>query len=418
MNNQTTNTIKQKLQALSTYSFYILLGSLLFACDTEDSLSDDQSKAFIKLYGGAHDQQGNDVKQCPDGGYILTGNSSSPNGGHHHDVLVLKTDAQGNEQWSQHFGEEGNDEAHAIQLTPDGGYIVAGTYTAANNYTDLYLMKLDAGGQEEWNRKIGHPDFNEEGQHLSVTGDGGYIISGTTSQVDTQKNEYDPATDHSDIYIVRLNASGAVLWEQVYGLGGSDRGAAILQNNDGSYTLLGTADAADGNGTALVLVALNHSGNVINAKTINADGAQQAKALQATSDGGFIATGTTLSGPNGGSDALLLKVDQNLVQEWTQYPGNNTDNTGEAVLQTSHGYLLLQSTRDANSTNRSFQLTATDPNGTPLWTESFGDASFDLKPAGIAQSSNGGYVITGTHDFVNNRMVFLIKTDVEGKVVL
>jgi len=84
---------------------------------------------WYKTYGGSYDDEGNCVHQTSDGGYIITG-------GTHYgvkrpaDVMLLKTDTKGNKLWERKFGGSEDDWSNSVLQTTDGGYIITG-YTSS-----------------------------------------------------------------------------------------------------------------------------------------------------------------------------------------------------------------------------------------------------------------------------------------------
>lgn len=173
------------------------------------------------------------VQQTTDGGYVVAG-SARP-GGWPEDLYVIKTNASGETTWTRTYGGESSDCGCSIQQTSDGGYIIVG-HTAsfgAGSY-DIYLVKTDANGDTVWTRTYGGAD-RDEGHDVDVTSDGGYIIAGAT---------YSFGAGSRKVYLVRTDADGDTLWTKVYGRTDYDEANSVQQTFDGGYIIAGLAYGA------------------------------------------------------------------------------------------------------------------------------------------------------------------------------
>jgi len=141
-----------------------------------DSLGNQQ---WNKFFGGDDVDRGYSVQQTTDGGYILTGYTDSFGAGLY-DMLLIKTDPSGNAEWTKTFGGTGRDYGNSVQQTSDGGYIVLGyTLSFGAGGDDFYLVKTDANGNEQWNKTFGG-SASDVGFFVRQTNDGGLILTGHT----------------------------------------------------------------------------------------------------------------------------------------------------------------------------------------------------------------------------------------------
>ncbi len=121
---------------------WLILPILLFFQYCDEPKEDEI--IFSIVFGVSDNDSGNSVKQTEDGGYFITGTTRSfGNGGN--DVWLIKTDSQGQEEWNKTFGGDGSG-VNTIQQTTDGGYIIVGGTSSYENGQDIWLIKTDSEG--------------------------------------------------------------------------------------------------------------------------------------------------------------------------------------------------------------------------------------------------------------------------------
>ncbi|MCR4392720.1 MAG: hypothetical protein NUV94_08220, partial [Candidatus Acetothermia bacterium] len=185
-----------------------------------------------RTFGGSGGDEGYAVRQTSDGGYILVGETRSFGtllG--EADVWLIKTDSQGNQQWARTFGGPGFDDGRAVQQVMDGGYILVGVTQSfgAGGY-DVWLIKTDSQGNQQWAKTFGGPD-GEWGCSVQQIPGGGYAL--VWSSIYNRR---------SAIWLVATDAQGNQLWAKTFGEGGAtpDYGRCLQLTSDGGYIVLGT----------------------------------------------------------------------------------------------------------------------------------------------------------------------------------
>lgn len=124
------------------------------------------------------------------------------------DVYLVKTDSSGNLVWEKTFGGTGWDYGNSVKATGDGGYIIAGyTKPSGAAHEDVYIIKTDSSGNLVWETTFGGAD-SDYSYDVQVTGDGGYIIAGTTLS---------SGAGFADVYLVKTDSSGNLVWEKTFG---------------------------------------------------------------------------------------------------------------------------------------------------------------------------------------------------------
>tara|TARA_B100001057_G_scaffold176364_1_gene177078 strand:+ start:101 stop:1414 length:1314 start_codon:yes stop_codon:yes gene_type:complete len=367
-------------------------------------------------FGGQDFDHGFSVQQTTDGGYIIAGNTMSyGNGGE--DIILIKTNSSGIEQWSKTFGGTNNEFGYSVQQTSDGGYIISGmTMSFGNGSTDIYLIKTDLSGNEQWTKTLGGTGI-EDGSAVQQTTDGGYIIIGSTSSF---------GNGGGDVYLIKTNSNGVEQWSKTFGGSSGESGYSGLQTIDGGYIACGRT-LSFGNGSADVfLVKTDSSGVEQWSKTFGGSGYDVCWSIQQTNNGGYIISGDSHVG-GVGQNIYLIKTDANGIEEWSKTFSEG--NEGNSVQQTTDGgYIITGDTYSSNSLYGGYEaayLIKTDANGVEEWSKSFAgiysvDSIFSNYGSGwsVQQTNDGGYIITGgTYSyFYGGYDIYLIKTDNNGNV--
>lgn len=420
----------RKVYSTRSFTFLILFFCIgLIACEKESPIVQSRSASFIKMFGGAKSQFGSDVKNTPDGGYIILGSSNSF-GGNDMDMYLIKVDAEGNEEWSNKFGSNKDDFGNALFVTKKGEYVLLGTTTDEMDSTDLFLVKVDILGQQVWEKKIGSKGFNETARMIKEDLDGqGYIIVGNTTKLDYGKygsSPMIPETDVSDALIVRTDLLGNVILTRTQGFNGPDIAHDVLPVKNSldadEYIFVGTttrfSDGQAVNGSDIRLFKNNKSLGSNVEITHGGERNDTGMSICQTSDGGFAIVGSTFSYGNGEGDLFFVKLrlsKENEVVNIQNFTfGGTGEEKGQSVQQLEDGsFVILGTTSSRGNGGTDIYLLKVSASGEELWSRTFGDEGMD-SASKIIITPDGGFAIIGTLKFTNNDMIYLIKTNSEG----
>jgi predicted secreted protein len=166
--------------------------------------------------------------QTSDGGYVITGDTDSYGTGGV-DLWIVKTDTDGNMQWSKTFGGLVYDSGYSVVQTNDGGYALAGYTASFGSSYDFWLVKTDTNGNLIWAKTYGGTS-DDYAYSVVQTNDGGYALAGYTNSI---------GAGSSDAWLVKTDANGNTQWNKTYGGASTDYAYSVIQAKDGAYAIAG-----------------------------------------------------------------------------------------------------------------------------------------------------------------------------------
>lgn len=284
-----------------------------------------------KTFGGPYSDWGNSMIETDDGGYIIVGETDIVGNGDF-DVWVIKLDSAGNEIWSRTYGGIFPEWGHSIQRTDDGGFIIAaGSGGEEEHESDIWLIKIDRSGNEEWSNTFGG-DWFEWGLSAQQTSDGGYIVVGRT-------NSFGAGED--DAWLIKTDENGNHLWDKTFGGLHSDWASKVIESADGGYFLIGATISFGAGDSDAWLIKTDGLGNEEWSETFGDVGFDWAISATLTKDGGIAMVGGTVSFDADNSDAWLIKTDQDGYLEWSETFGGDFEDVAAAIQKTNDGGLIL-----------------------------------------------------------------------------
>lgn len=267
------------------------------------------NKIWHQLYGTNARDMGFNLLSTKDGGYLILGHSRGyDNAG---DLLLIKTDANGDEIWRNSYGSEDDDYGIEMVQNEDGSIVIIGSKGAffndvhanfRNHDADIYLIKIDENGNEIWRKTVGGNE-HDFGYSITHAEQDGYYLLGSTQSL---------GNGNFDMMLAKTDDSGDVLWQKTYGGVEYDQGISMARNMNNELFLLGTTKSfGTQNSSDIYLLKTDTTGEEIWSLTIGGDNIDQGYKVIATPDSGCAILGETKSFGNGMSDLLFTKVNKN-----------------------------------------------------------------------------------------------------------
>lgn len=379
--------------------------------------NDSKIVTFEKTIGN-NKVKGISIIENSDGGYIITGEESKIND---IDIYLCETDKFGNLKWEKTYGGGNYDGGKSVIETSDGGYVVTGRREKVQVY--MSLMKFNKSGNLIWEKTFGKSVFSE-GLSVCETIDGGFIITGNTCTTwEGSRDNYRVDWNKQDIYLVRTDKNGILIWEKTFGGEFKDNGNSVREISDGSYIIAGSTTNTK-NGTYDVYVfKTNFQGELIWEKTFGRGKGDGGNSVCITSDNYYLITGSTYSNDTDNFDVYLIKTDTSGNLVWEKTYGGSSNDYGHSVCETTDGgYIITGSTYSYGAIKGDVYLCKTDSMGNLIWEKTFG-GEYQDDGSSVQVTSDYGYIVTGAGCIVKGETksnsdcgVYLIKTDSEGNV--
>ena len=256
---------------------------------------------WTKIYGGSEDDYTFCVLQTADSGYVVVGETESFGVGGE-DAWLLRTDKNGDTLWTKTYGGADNDGAYWMRQTPDGDYVLAG-YTGGPDPRDGWLIKIDENGDTLWTRSYGGAE-DDIFLSLQCAPDGGYICVGNTQSI---------GAGGYDVWLVKVDSLGNQEWERAYGGMEYEDCYGVDITFDGCYIVTGETESFGPGPGDLWLIKCDAAGDSVWTCIYGpAAGNEWGIAVKMTSDQGYIIVGSTTSFGAGENDIWLLKTEPDL----------------------------------------------------------------------------------------------------------
>jgi len=265
-----------------------------------------------RSFGGTGYESARDIAQTADGGYIVLGETNSTDGGviagygGTKDIWLLKITATGTLQWQKRYGGTGLDIGNHIEITSDGGYLIAASSSSndgdirgnhgTGGYTDGVLMKLTSAGVVQWSKCFGGSK-NEELFDFEII-NGTIFLAGFTNSID---GDIPPDQKNYDVWLLAVDANGNKIFSKIYGGSQNDVAYCMTKGADGSLTLAGYTTSTDGDVSGAKgsqdywILNVSTKGQLNWQKDLGGSDAEYAKTIITDKDSSYIIGGISYS---------------------------------------------------------------------------------------------------------------------------
>ncbi len=304
-------------------------------------LNQEGSIEWEQFYGTQYQDMGFGLTRTSDGGFALLGYTNSQiDGG---DFYLVRTDASGNLLWEKTFGPDYVDYGFCIIENQAGELIMAGTENGFFNptqtdfktpHSDILIIKTDATGKQIWYKKIGGSD-HEWARDIIEAPDGGYYICGSTQSY---------GSGNFDIFLARINENGDLIWLRTFGGDHYDYGEKLALTNDGHIYISGTtASYTNDLNSDHMLIKTDMEGNLVWQKVLGSENADYTGGLVVTQDQGVVFSGWTRKSHKGDTDIILIRLNKDGEMDFISHlaPDNPMEGNIKLFPNPSSGKLKI-----------------------------------------------------------------------------
>ncbi|MBL7742921.1 MAG: gliding motility-associated C-terminal domain-containing protein [Chitinophagaceae bacterium] len=336
------------------------------------------------------------------------------------DMWILKLDRCGTIQWERSFGGTGYESARDIAQTSDGGYIVLGETNSTDGGVvagyggtkDIWMLKLDALGSLQWQKRYGGSGL-DIGNHIEITSDGGYLIAASSSSNDGDILGNHGTGGYTDGVLMKLSASGVVQWSKCYG-GSKNEELFDFEIINGTTFLAGFTNSIDGDippdqkNYDVWLLAIDANGNKVFSKIYGGSQNDVAYCMTKGTDGSLTLAGYTtstdgdVSGARGSQDYWVLNVSQRGQLNWQKVlGGTDADYARTIITDRDSSYIIggISYSSNGDITNAlgegDYWTVKLDPSGNVVWKQNWGGGDNDHMRCMIRNPLTDEYYLAG-----------------------
>ncbi|MEM3511512.1 MAG: hypothetical protein QXW47_11175 [Candidatus Jordarchaeales archaeon] len=312
--------------------------------------------------------------------------------------------------WAKTYGGKNNDSAFRVAVDGQGNIIVVGeTWSFGAGGSDVWVLKLDPNGDPTWQKAYGGT-YGDSAFRVAVDGQGNIIVVGET---------WSFGAGGSDVWVLKLNASGNVIWQKGYGRESNDYAWGVAVDSQGNIIVAGGTESFGAGGSDVWILKLDPNGDPTWQKTYG--GASNECALDVAFDvqGNIIVSGYTYSFGAGGSDVWVLKLDPNGEPIWQKtYGGVNDDYASGVTVDAQGNIIVAGGTSSSGAGGWNVWVLKLNSSGDTIWQKTYGEAETDVA-YDVTVNAQGNIIVSGyTYSFgAKEKDIWVLKLDPNGNPI-
>lgn len=293
-----------------------------------------------------------------------------------YDYHVVKLNQQGQVVWEKYYGGINHDFLTSTTSTQEGGFLLAGTSYSPEGFqkkgtlkggTDIWLIKVDENGEEEWQKTLGTPS-DEEAKSVVQTTDLGYVIAGN---IQNKRGAF----GSKDVLLVKLDKTGKLIRQLYLGGKGLEEVEKVIATQDGG-ALVGIYSRSKSMEEGKLRIE-NESGLDEDIKEETHLTTQQSSNNRQPSTNTYQIPTTyqpKTTGNYGEGDFWVVKLSKEGNVEWEKNYGGDGDDHVRTLGTTGGGYIVAGESRSGNSGSKKSSI----KEGTDLWVISLDEQGNEL----------------------------------------
>ncbi len=266
---------------------------------------------------------------------------------------ILKADSSGNVIWKKVLETVDPHRSAFTSVAPaaDGGFVAVGVEGGFPDTMKLLIAKFNSSGIFQWQKLYGGSK-NEIAHCIKRTSTNGFIIAGTTTSNDGDVTD-NHNTGSGDVWVLRINDHGDIIWKKCYGGTGGERGRSVVQTADYGFVFVGSATSNNGDLTGNLggidgwIFKTDSSGNLLWQKNLGTSSAESFNCATITADNSIAVTGyvnqttTITNGDKPLENLWVVKLDQSGTVTWSKAYGGSSFERGVHILPLINNTILV-----------------------------------------------------------------------------